>query len=66
LHQEDNSTSAGRCQIYFSVKDSGIGIAESAKHTIFQPFHQADTSVVRRYGGSGNFLFFVSIEIIFF
>ena len=39
--------------IRLEVKDSGIGIsAEEIKH-LFQLFHQADTSVTRKYGGTG-------------
>jgi CheY-like chemotaxis protein/nitrogen-specific signal transduction histidine kinase len=37
----------------FSVSDSGIGIAEGDQALLFQPFSQADSSITRRYGGSG-------------
>ncbi len=39
--------------IRIDVKDSGIGIPESAIPIIFEKFRQADSSVSRRYGGTG-------------
>lgn len=39
--------------IDFSVKDSGIGIAEDKITTIFQAFSQADNSISREFGGTG-------------
>ena len=35
------------------VTDSGIGMSPSQMQTLFQPFTQADSSVARRYGGTG-------------
>ncbi|MCB1140633.1 MAG: AAA family ATPase [Leptospiraceae bacterium] len=45
---EDN-----QIQLIFSVKDTGIGITESQLAKIFNPFTQADTSITRKYGGTG-------------
>ena len=37
----------------FSIKDTGIGIAQHTQETIFQKFIQADSSINRKYGGTG-------------
>ena len=37
----------------FSVSDTGIGITTDDQATLFQPFQQADSTITRRYGGSG-------------
>jgi len=37
----------------FNVRDTGIGIPQEKQRTVFQAFCQADTSVTRRFGGTG-------------
>ncbi|WIG82529.1 response regulator [Photobacterium damselae] len=39
--------------IEISVIDTGIGIAKQAQNNLFHPFHQADSSITRKYGGTG-------------
>ena len=39
--------------LIFKVIDTGIGMSESQQENIFNPFEQADTSITRKFGGSG-------------
>jgi len=39
--------------LFVSVKDSGIGIAESSLEKIFDSFEQAEVNTARHYGGTG-------------
>ncbi|MBK7029693.1 MAG: response regulator [Bacteroidales bacterium] len=41
------------CEILFSVKDSGIGIAKDKLTQIFEAFTQGESFSNRRYGGTG-------------
>lgn len=43
----------GEDLVQLSVLDTGIGIDEESQKRIFLPFAQADSSVARKYGGSG-------------
>ncbi|NII10617.1 response regulator [Oleiagrimonas sp. C23AA] len=40
-------------RVSFTVADSGIGMDPAQLETVFEPFHQADPSISRRYGGTG-------------
>jgi len=44
---------AGADMIEFMVTDSGIGVTPEQKTRLFQPFSQADSSIARKYGGTG-------------
>ncbi len=40
-------------QLLFSVSDTGIGMSTEQLEKVFEPFSQADSSITRRYGGTG-------------
>ena len=44
---------ADTLQMRFEVQDSGIGIAPEAMARLFSAFEQADSSMTRKYGGTG-------------
>lgn len=43
----------GDQEIFVSVQDTGIGIAQKNLVYIFEPFHQIDNTPARKYGGTG-------------
>jgi len=43
----------GKTRVKFEVQDSGIGVTSEQKSRIFEAFSQADTSITRKYGGTG-------------
>ena len=42
-----------KIELFFMVKDTGIGIDAAGKDKLFQSFSQVDASISRKYGGTG-------------
>jgi PAS domain S-box-containing protein len=53
VHVSSESLENGKIKLFFSVKDTGIGIPPDRMHSLFQSFSQVDMSTTRKYGGTG-------------
>ncbi|MDR0248636.1 MAG: response regulator [Oscillospiraceae bacterium] len=47
------SEGGGVCELLISVADTGIGISAQQQERLFSAFTQAETSITRKYGGTG-------------
>lgn len=47
------SMNHGKGLVEFTIKDTGIGIAEDKFQMLFKSFSQVDSSISRKYGGTG-------------
>ncbi len=53
LSAECQDISENLCKIIVSVSDTGIGMDKEQQKRVFKPFSQADSSITRKFGGTG-------------
>jgi signal transduction histidine kinase/response regulator RpfG family c-di-GMP phosphodiesterase len=58
-----NKVEAKKGTLKFEVVDTGCGIAKESQAKLFQPFVQEDSTVTRKYGGTGLGLFIIKSVI---
>ncbi len=53
LALQDSPPDSARSMLCFTVRDTGIGVVAERHGEIFEPFRQQDSSIARKFGGSG-------------
>ncbi|MBV9611667.1 MAG: hypothetical protein JO091_04310, partial [Acidobacteriaceae bacterium] len=53
VHARCEGVEADRARLHFSVRDTGIGIPRENLTSIFEAFSQGDSSMTKRFGGTG-------------
>lgn len=53
IHFEPPDSQSSKRLLLFRVRDTGIGIALHHREKVFETFSQADSSITRRFGGTG-------------
>ncbi len=53
VHVSGDRQENGKIKLFFSVRDTGIGIPQDRMNSLFQSFSQVDMSTTRKYGGTG-------------
>ena len=53
MNASEASVSSSVSDVHIAITDTGIGMTREQTEKVFEPFSQADTSITRRYGGTG-------------
>jgi signal transduction histidine kinase/DNA-binding response OmpR family regulator len=53
LRASAETIDGGMARVVMAVTDTGIGISSEQQQRLFKPFSQVDSSITRRFGGSG-------------